>query len=65
MDRGGELLTVDELAEALRVPKSWIYSRTRTNSIPCVRVGKYARFRLSDVLADLERRGKGRGVERR
>ena len=48
-----ELLTVSELAEVLRTPVSWVYSRTREKgprAIPRVRVGKYIRFRLDDVL---------------
>ena len=52
------LMTVDELAEALKVPKSWVYSRTRqidTGSIPRVQVGKYIRFRFQDVMDWIER----------
>ncbi len=48
------LLTIDELAKELKVPKSWIYSRTRMageNSIPKLKVGKYLRFNLEEVLA--------------
>ena len=51
------LLTVDELAEFLNVPKSWVYSRTREtgpDSIPMIKVGKYRRVVLADVLAWLE-----------
>ena len=47
------LLTVDELAKSLNVPKSWVYSRTRvigTDSMPRIKVGKYCRFVLNDVL---------------
>ena len=47
------LLTVDELAESLNVPKSWIYSRTREtgpDAMPKIKVGKYCRFFLDDVL---------------
>ncbi len=47
------LLTVDELAETLSVPKSWVYSRTREtgpDAMPRVTVGKYRRFRLSSVM---------------
>lgn len=48
-----ELLTIDELAESLRVKKSWLYARTRetgSDAIPRLRVGKYIRFKLSDVM---------------
>lgn len=51
------LLTVDELAVSLNVPKSWIYSRTREtgpNAMPKIKVGKYCRFKIQDVLAWLK-----------
>jgi excisionase family DNA binding protein len=51
-------LTVNELAHALKVPKSWVYSRTRETgpgSIPRIMVGKYIRFRLDDVMTWIER----------
>jgi excisionase family DNA binding protein len=47
------LITIDELAEELKVPKSWIYSRTRETgpgSIPRIKVGKYLRFTKADVM---------------
>ncbi len=46
-------LTVDELAKSLNVPKTWIYSRTREtgpDAMPSIKVGKYCRFVLDDVL---------------
>ena len=51
-------LTVDELAKSLNVPKSWVYSRTRktgTDAMPCIKVGKYCRFVLADVIEWLQR----------
>lgn len=53
-----ELLTVNEVAEMLRVPASWVYGHTRrraTNRIPGFRLGKYWRFREADVNAWIER----------
>jgi len=50
-------LTTDELANALKVPKSWVYDKTRRKGediIPHLRVGKYCRFRLPDVVEWLE-----------
>jgi excisionase family DNA binding protein len=47
------LLTVDELAESLRVAKSWVYSKSREtgpDAMPMIKVGKYCRFVLNDVL---------------
>ena len=48
-----KLIGVNELAEALHVPKSWIYARTREtgpDAMPRIRVGKYVRFRIDDVM---------------
>lgn len=47
------LLTPEELAKNLNVPRSWIYEKTRKSEetgIPVIRIGKYCRFRLDDVL---------------
>ncbi len=49
------LIGVAELADLLAVPPSWVYSRTRTKTIPFVRVGKYCRFRYREVLNHLEK----------
>lgn len=57
-----QLLTVQELAKLLKVPVSWVYGHTRKRSedrIPAFRLGKYWRFRESDVLAWLEHRRVG------
>ena len=56
-----QLLTLNELAKELKTPPSWVYSRTRQtgpDSIPMIRVGKYCRFRLTEVLNWLERKNK-------
>ncbi|MDZ4178789.1 MAG: helix-turn-helix domain-containing protein [Coriobacteriia bacterium] len=44
------LVTVEELSAFLQVPTSWVYARTAANSIPHVRVGRYVRFRLGEVM---------------
>lgn len=52
-----ELLTIDEMAERLKVPKSWLYSRTRQagpGTIPRIKVGKYIRFHLDEVMGWLK-----------
>lgn len=43
------LLTVDEIATYLNVKKSWVYEQVGKRSIPCKRIGKYLRFRISEV----------------
>jgi len=55
--RASSLLTIDQLCEQFQVPKSWVYARTREKgpgAIPVIRVGKYLRFRLEDVLQWIE-----------
>lgn len=56
-----KLLTIGELAELLNVQKSWLYSRTRQTgpgAIPRLKLGKYLRFRIQEVLDWLERQTK-------
>ena len=58
----GRLLSVEEVAERLQVPSSWVYDRTRSrglNRIPGFRLGKYWRFDEDEVLAWLERQRSG------
>lgn len=58
----GSLLSVEEVAELLQVPRSWVYERTRNrgnNRIPGFRLGKYWRFRAEDIFAWLERQRSG------
>lgn len=43
------LLTVDEVADRLQVPKSTIYFWTHTSYIPHLKIGRFVRFRLSDL----------------
>lgn len=51
-----DLLTPEELASRLKVPKSWVFEQTRqrakvrSNSpLPCIRLGKYLRFSWAQV----------------
>jgi len=47
----GALVNVEELAAMLKVPTSWVYMHTAAGTIPHVRVGRYVRFRVEEVLA--------------
>ena len=54
---GKELLTIDEMANRLKVKPSWLYFRTMqtgNNSIPRVRIGKYLRFNPGAVMEWIE-----------
>ena len=46
------LVTVDEIARILNVPKTWIYERTRQGqeAIPFIRLGAYVRFQPEVVI---------------
>jgi excisionase family DNA binding protein len=54
-----ELLTLEELAERLKVRKSWVYARTRETgpgSLPRLKAGKYLRFEERAVVEWLRHR---------
>lgn len=51
---GGDerLLTIQQVADMLHVPVSWVYGRTRKRSVerlPGIRLGKYWRFREEEI----------------
>jgi excisionase family DNA binding protein len=49
-----DLLTPEELAARLKVPRSWVYEKTRARSrdpLPVMRIGKYMRFHWTDIEA--------------
>jgi excisionase family DNA binding protein len=55
---GSHLLTVEEVADFLKVPRSWVYERTRRRGmerLPHIKLGKYLRFEESAVREFLER----------
>ena len=54
-----ELLTLEELAQKLKVRKSWVYARTRETgprSMPRLKAGKYLRFQEQAVVEWLRER---------
>jgi excisionase family DNA binding protein len=56
MDHRDRLLTVEELADYLAVPAGTIYTwRYRREGPPGFRVGKYVRYRMSDVQEWIQR----------
>ena len=54
------LLSVGEVAERLGVAPSWVYTEAEARRLPSFKLGKYRRFRLSEILAWLETRRAGR-----
>ena len=58
-----ELMTVQQVAELLQVPVSWVYGRLSKRSLeklPGYRLGKYWRFDKQEVLAWLAQQREGR-----
>ncbi len=53
------LLDAGEVAELLHVPKRWVAEHTRSGLIPCVRLGRYVRYRRDAVLAWVEENERG------
>ena len=54
------LMTLEQLAAYLSVPKSWVYGQTRTakrTGFPVIKAGKYCRFDRHRVMAWLEDQG--------
>ena len=52
-----DLLTLNELAGKLKVKPSWVYGYSRQTgpgAIPRIKVGKYLRFRLNEVMNWIE-----------
>ncbi len=44
------LLTVEETADLLRVPCSWVYERTRVGAIPMRKIGRLVRIPRDELL---------------
>ncbi len=62
MSELNRLLTVGEVAELLRVPRSWVYERTRKRGLerlPHLKLGKYLRFEKGAVREFLEQQREG------
>ena len=61
-------LTIDEMADMLKVGKCWLYSKTRqtgANTIPVLRVGKHMRFDPENVIAWLQEQSKRKETDRK
>ena len=44
-ERGDDrLLTVDEVAKLLNLPRSWVYAASAAGRIPSLKLGKYVRI---------------------
>ncbi len=61
----GSLLTADQVARILGVPKTWVYEQSRNGRIPTVTLGRYRRYRAESIaewVETLESTQDGRSV---
>jgi len=52
------LLTAEQVADLLGVPRSWVYEQSRRGTIPTVTLGRYRRYRreaIEEWLREIER----------
>jgi excisionase family DNA binding protein len=54
-----KIFAITELAEYLKIPKSTLYKRVRTGSVPCVKIGKHWRFHKDAIDAWLKQTDQG------
>lgn len=52
-------MTVEEVAELLAAPQSWVYRKARENGLPFIKIGKYVRFEPSAVKNWVESQRRG------
>ena len=45
----GDVLTIDELAEYLRISRSTLYKLAQEGRVPCQKVGRHWRFRKQAI----------------
>jgi predicted DNA-binding transcriptional regulator AlpA len=53
---GTELMTAAELAQALRVSLAWVYTQTREEQIPHIKLRRFVRYRRSTIALWLRER---------
>jgi len=64
MSRLDELLTADEVAELLHIPRSTVGDYARRGVLPSIKLGRHRRFLRSDVEETIELLRFGRAPQR-
>jgi hypothetical protein len=59
------LFSTTEGAALLGVPETWLATQARAGKIPCVHLGHYRRFRISDLENFITSNGEKRGNDER
>jgi excisionase family DNA binding protein len=57
------LVGVQEVSKRFELPASWLYAKAEAREIPHLKIGKYLRFRLSEMGAWVEAQRRGPRVE--
>lgn len=52
-----DLLTIEEVAKILKVKPAWLYTAAQRGDVPRVKVGKFVRFRESELNAWIAKGG--------
>jgi excisionase family DNA binding protein len=55
------LLTAEDVAEILGVPKSWVYAASRRGELPTVTLGRYRRYRPEAIEQWITEQERGNG----
>lgn len=53
------LLTVQDVAKRFNVPVSWVYATAEADQLSHIKLGRYLRFRESDIAAYLAAHRRG------
>jgi excisionase family DNA binding protein len=56
---GDRLLTADEVADLLQVKVSWVREATRDGRLPHICLGRYRRYRRTEILSFIEDQRRG------
>lgn len=54
-----QLLSIREVSARSGLPLSWLYTQTAANAIPHLKLGKYVRFRESELQTWLDQHRRG------
>ncbi len=49
-EKPGDVLTIEELAAYLKIPKSTLYKLVREGKVPCQKVGRHWRFHKESII---------------
>ena len=47
--KGNRLLTAKQVADQLQITEAWVHEQCRQGDMPYVSLGRYRRFRASDI----------------